>query len=440
MTEYAKFESFIPSHRDAIIDLCIQDGKLTDEQALKFKRFCEILSAYYHFDFHRMLEVLKKNYAPFNPDTDAQLCPTLDPPEIATMKANLIETFEKVLQRANYTALNDAALQQSLEHESLVALKTQVDFDDFDKIIFYHRGNTVRTITTRKLFGQAEHAIEVFERVVLLIKFKDTDQAQAQDHQTDSGKIHIYLYKNIPKNDLELLFPNIKISMTWKDRFLFAIPALGAGISVIFKALPNILLIAGVILSFVLGPSVAKRLGVNQNDVDNILPILAALLSIVITLGSVAFRQYTVYKNKRLEFLKTVADTLFFRNLGSNTSVFHVVIDDAEEEECKEIILVYYHLVTHNGPLTPKQLDIKIEEWIARKYRVKIDFDIDQTLCQLEALGGKIIREGDDTPTEVALLTRDDHGVCHVLPLDEAMTVIDQVWDDVFQYSHRVLV
>ena len=438
MTEYTQFESFIPSRRDDVIDLCIQDGKLTTEQAIKFKKLCEILSAYYHFDFHRMLEILKKDYVPFNPDTNDRLCPTLDSTEIAAMEVNLTETFEKVLQRANYTALSDDILQQSLEHESLVTLKTQVDFDDFAKVVFYHRGNTIRTITTRKLFRQTEHDIEVLERVVLLLKFKDSDQAQ--DHPDNPGKIYIYLYKNIPKNDLELLFPNIKISMTWKDRFLFVIPALGAGISVIFKAFPNILLIVGVILFFVLGPSVAQRIGVNQNDVDNIMPILVALLSVVIALGSVAFKQYTSYKNKRLEFLKVVTDTLFFRNLGSNASVFHVVIDDAEEEECKEIILVYYHLVTHDGPLTPEQLDIKIEEWMTHKYGVKIDFDIDQTLCQLEALRGKIIREGDDIPTEVALLTRDDHGLCHVLPLDEAMTVIDQVWDDVFQYSHRGIV
>ena len=38
--------------------------------------------------------------------------------------------------------------------------------------------------------------------------------------------------------------------------------------------------------------------------------------------------------------------------------------DAAEEEETKEIILVYYHLLTSPDPLTPAQLDDRIERWM----------------------------------------------------------------------------
>jgi len=424
-------ESFIPYRRADIIDLCIQDGKLTEAESDKFKSFCEILSAYYHFEFHHLLETLKENYVPFNPDADTKLRFTPTPSEQAGMEAQLVETFERVLRRANYTPLAEATLQRALEKESLIALKTQVDVDDFDRMVLYHRGDTTKTTSLKKLFRQVEVSIDIFERVVLLLKFKDAAYFQEKGQDTDfsPGRMHVYFYKNIPKNDLELLFPNVQIGMTWKDRLLLVVPALGAGVSVIIKALPNLLLIIGVILFFALGPSVSSRWGVGQTDVNNIMPILVAILSLVIALGGLAFKQYTSYKNKRLEFLKNVTETLFFRNLASNASVFNALIDAAEEEECKEVILVYYHLLTHKGKLSPAQLDGQIEEWMRRKFGTEIDFDIDQTLRQLEALHG-------DGP-KVSLLTRDAQGFCHVLPLDEAKALIDQIWDNVFQFDSK---
>ena len=35
---------------------------------------------------------------------------------------------------------------------------------------------------------------------------------------------------------------------------------------------------------------------------------------------------------------------------------------------------------------------------------------------------------------QLALLKRDRHNCCHVLPLKEAKQVMDHVWDNLFQY------
>lgn len=45
------------------------------------------------------------------------------------------------------------------------------------------------------------------------------------------GKNYVYVYKNIPL--IQSFFPNVDISMTWKDRLLFGIPGIGAGILII---------------------------------------------------------------------------------------------------------------------------------------------------------------------------------------------------------------
>jgi hypothetical protein len=126
--------------------------------------------------------------------------------------------------------------------------------------------------------------------------------------------------------------------------------------------------------------------------------------------------------------------------MASNAGVFGSLIDAAEEEECKEIILVYYHLLTCKTSLNPEQLDNRIETWMDEKFGTKIDFDINGPLNSLKAIRGKSVKDGsksNSAPT-VPLLTYDKQRNCRVLPLDEALTVIDSIWDNAFQYTSIV--
>ena len=229
----------------------------------------------------------------------------------------------------------------------------------------------------------------------------------------------------------EFIFPNIKMSMTWKDRLLFGIPAIGAGISLIVKILPQLLLILGVIIYVTLGHQPIEELQVREEEVRNITPLLVTILSLVVTLGGFAFKQYTSYKSKQIKFQKNVTETLFFRNMASNVGVFQYLIDAAEEEECKEIILVYYHLLTTNSPLTASQLDAQIEAWMEERLGKKVDFDIENTLRSLESIK---VRDHQEKKN-ISLLIRNEKNHCYTLPLDQAKQVIDRVWDNVFQYS-----
>ncbi|MFW5763553.1 MAG: DUF3754 domain-containing protein, partial [Coleofasciculus sp.] len=113
------------------------------------------------------------------------------------------------------------------------------------------------------------------------------------------------------------------------------------------------------------------------------------------------------------------------------------LIDAAEEEECKEIILVYYHLLTSPKPLTPAELDNRIETWMDEKFGTKIDFDINGPIHNLEEIRGKLVQDGKDMASlpEIPLLTKDKQGCCQVLPLDDAKRLIDYIWDHIFLYT-----
>ena len=439
MAVYQNREAFIPYTRQALIDLCLSDDRLNDTEKKQFREFCQILAAYYHFKFHSYLENIKHNYTPFNPDVSNKVILTEDDDEIFTK--NLIEDFTTVLQKANYYPLSKGVLRRALEDDSLFDLKTEVDFADFEEMLCYCQGDIQEKMTFKKLWRTKEKKIDIFEKVVLLIKFKEekhfTSKPTSQEELSfKPGCIYIYLYKNLSKLDIEFIFPNVQMSMNWKDRLLFGIPAIGAGVSLVVKILPQLLLIIGVILYVVLGNIPTDVVPVREEEIRDVTPLLVTTLSLLVTLGGFAFKQYTSYKNKQIKFQKNITETLFFRNMANNTGVFQYLVDAAEEEECKEIILVYYHLLTSNTLLNAEQLDDLIEVWMEETIGKKIDFDIDKTIKNLQVIRGKvnINSESDSGLTEVALLKQDEQNYLQALPLDKATQVIDYVWDNAFQY------
>lgn len=432
MAEYLDREAFIPLSRQDLLTLCLQeDGLQEDGQAQAFANFCQLLDAYLHFRYHETLESLKGNFAHLDPDRDTVPIGTVSEAEAQAREQALEERFVHVLQRANYQPLEQEQILAAMAEASLIPLEMKIDFADFAQYQFYWRGATTLTIPLegwwQKLW-QRQHEMEVFKRVVLLLRFREAEYFQQQGLDPDKlrftpGKMYLYLYKMIPRHDLEVLFPNVQIQMSWKDRLMFVIPALGAAVPMLLKALPQLLLILGVLLFFIFGPSTARHMGVSDQQIHNFLPVLAALLSLGLLFGSFAFKQYLNYKNKRLKFMKDVTDTLFFRNLVSNAGVFHALVDSAEEEEAKEAMLVMHLLLQAEQPLSAAELDDRIEHWLEQQ-GLEVDFDIHKVL---ETLSG--IR------TESAsLLQRDASGRYQVLSLEAACTLLDEIWDHLFTY------
>ncbi len=435
-------DAFIPCRRQDLIDLCLKSGELDDSASQQFREFCALLSALYHFRFHRVSEEIKRVYAPFDPnvDVDPSVLAQGAVKDFAAMSATLIEQVRHLLEKANYNELSQGSLRRSLQAKSLIDLRTEVNFDDFAQLLCYYRGDSSTTVTTGRWFWKREQVVELFERVVLLIHFKDAAYFEAGESDKDAalrrftpGKAYVYFYKRIPKHDIELLFPNVQTKMTWKDIAMLSVPALGAAVSILIKVLPQLLIVVSAIMLAVGLPEALNYLNTNEREVYNLMPVLIAVGSLCAALGGFAYKQYSSYKTKKLTFQKTVTDTLFFRNLANNAAVFQLLIDLAEEEECKEVILVYYHLLTSSSALTAAELDQRIEAWMAENLNADVNFDVadaTQKLTDLRPIPGE-----DLESSEVALLRYDEQSRCHLLPLDQALRVLDKLWDDAFRYA-----
>ena len=93
-------------------------------------------------------------------------------------------------------------------------------------------------------------------------------------------------------------------------------------------------------------------------------------------------------------------------------------IDVAEEEECKETILAYYHLLISKQPLSATSLDEEIEQWFADKYNCQLDFEMNDALDKLLRL--ELIRE-----VECKYQAK---------PLSESNKQLDSLWGGYFNY------
>jgi hypothetical protein len=406
---------FIPFRRSDVVEMCINDSQLTGSEEKEFREFCQILEALFHFEFHKRLETLKNCYTPFNPDADTRKVFSYSESEKKDLQKQLIDEMTTILNAANFEKVTGEDLKQALDEESLFQIRLEVDFNDFEDVIFFRRGETIKKETLVKFYGIRKKTFEFtnYDRVAIYIKFKEQayfEGKKREDLYFEPGSTIIKLFQNIPKADLEMLFPNSKVRMKPIDKMIIGVPAAVSGIIVLVTKLGASLLLVGSVISFWLGFS-DEEVQIKQQH-------LIALGAGLGTLAGFLFRQINKFKNRKIRFMKTLSDNLYFKNLDNNAGVFYSLIDAAEEEEFKEAVLAYYFLLTVDTAITKSELDDHIESWFAEKWNCHIDFEIGDAVNKLKRL--KLIKTDGEN--------------FHCIPLGEAKQQLDSIWDNYFTY------
>ena len=415
MTLTLEKSRFIPFSREEITRLLVEDLSSDKANREKLIQLSCLLMHVYHFEFHKTLETLKTCYAPINPDTDTQAIFEIDQTEITAKETELFETLNHLLNKANFEKVTDTDIQHAMEEESLFNIKLDIDFDDFEQTLFFRRGESVRKETLVSLLGLRKKEITFinYDRVVVIVKFKPQsyfDAKARKDLYFKPGSTIVKYFRNIPRSDLEMLFPNTEVRMKPIDKLMIGIPAIIGGFIMLITKLGTTLLLIGALIAFWLGLS-DKPVELNQ----------ANLLVLGIgfgTLGAFLWKQFSNFKNRKIRFMKTLADNLYFKNLDNNMGVFHRLIDAAEEEECKEAMLAYYFLLLSNKPLSATALDQLIEQWFEDRLNHTIDFEVDDALQKLLTLG----------------LVETSQAQYQAIALDEALQKLDVIWDGYFNY------
>lgn len=412
--EAAKHEKFIPVTRAALIERMTRPATWRGSQAREARRFFRYLDYWRQASYSAKLIELGQTYEPFNPDTDLLMTRKFGAAERTDMQHRLVAQVASLLEQANYTRVDPHDVELILTKESHYGLDLHVDMTAFDELLIYFRGASHRTYSRRNLrqlyLYKEEYDVPIFQRLCILFKLKpaevriteimakekcDRKEAEkilkklrgALPSEINSDSIYLKMFKNIPRTDLEMCFPNTKVRFRLFDKIKLGVTA-GSGLGM------------GVV-------GTASKIALASNPI--------ALAGAVAGLGGVALRQATKFLHQRNQYMVTMAQNLYFHALADNRGVMTLLADRAAEEDVKEEILLYSVIAkepVHTSELS--DVDAAIEQYMLNAFGVRVNFDLEDALRRLVADG--IVRVQPD-------------GWLTTLPPGEAARHIDTLWD-----------
>ncbi|NMP30650.1 DUF3754 domain-containing protein [Thalassotalea sp. M1531] len=408
-------DRFIPFRKQDIITMCQQE--VADGQSANaFQQFCDILASVFHFQYHEQLEALKNDYAPFDPNADTKLLTPYSEKQRNEHQSRFAKNFAEVLNAANFEKVTEQDLQDALSEESLFKVRLEVEFDDFEQVVFYRRGESQKSETLSTFWGFRKQEIQFtnYDRVAVFITFKDQtyfERKQKTPLGYEPGSTIVKLFQNVPKADLEMLFPNSEVRMRKIDKAIIgASAAIGGAVVLVTKLGASFVLLAALF---------AFWLGWRSEEVEMTQQHFISLGIGLGVFGSFVFKEWSKFKNRKIKFMKALSDNLYFKNLDNNAGVFHTLIDAAEEEDFKEALLAYTFLLKNTDGLTAQALDKQIEQWFEQTHQCTLDFEISDALQKLEKLTLVTIQEQ----------------VYKAVSINEAKQILDSKWDNFFEYS-----
>jgi len=370
------------------------------DNAERFDTLSRLVSAWYHYRFHeRELAIVDAWEAA---------------EEGADDSGELSAELTALLDRANYVPVTMAELDEALATESLIQLRLDVDLDDYEELLIHRRGSHRDTVEVPRWRGlrTEQRTITVDERVVVFTRVKPA--AWFADRGTDPadrnlvpGAASLKQFRNVPRADIEMLLPSTQVRFRTIDSLALGVPALASGIAVLVtKLLPTLGLM------FLL---IAAWLGLRDDRPELDQTSLVILFGGAVTLGGFFLRQWSKLKSRRIEYLKTLSENLYFRTLADGPGVFHTLLSSAEQQEVIEVVLAYRFLLTEPDGLTAQQLDQRVEAWLRESCRLAVDFEVGDAVDKLRAL--------DFVDGETKLRAR---------PVAGALVALDRRWDDLF--------
>ncbi len=314
-------EHFIPCRQAELVELLCAEPGLTSGQCEAIRRLAERLSATLHFEYHAQLTALKSDYSAFDPDAET-VSPF--PPSDTERREQLDDLFRRfswLLERANFTRLPQEALAEALAGHSHWGLNLEVDFEVFDRLEIYYRGETVEQRERRglsTLFKVRQEDVPAYQRLVVILKLRANLRTRGV---VDTEDVHVKLFKDIPRMDLEMLLPGTRVKMSLVDRTKIVLPTLSGLSLTAWK------LVSG---------AVAVATGGMYNGL--------ALLGLVG--GSIGYglRSFHGYLQTKQRYQLSLTESLYYQNLDNNAGVLMRLLDEAEEQENREALLAWFFL------------------------------------------------------------------------------------------------
>ncbi len=387
-------ERVIPIRTSDLVRRLTAAADLAPSERLAWERFSRLLASLLHHEFHSWVEELKDAYTPLDPDRDFVVLEGGTRDRTESSDEVFLQRLDTTLRRANFSALELSAVREAIESPNELGLNYAPNIELFEHLRVYVRGRTHVRRQYRNvgsMFRRKTVMLDAFQRMIVVLKFRP-DQDLGEHARTDV--IYMRLFKDVPFVDMEMHLPEqaTRVRMRAIDKAQIASPLIVGLPLFAFKLLTASLLS----------------------------PI--ALGGVLVAPISAGVRSFFGFRRAKQQHMHRMIRSLYYLTLANNGSVVSWVIDAAEDEEFKEVLLAFYHLWRAGEDAETwdrSQLDKHVEEWLHDVTGRDIDFDAGDAMRKLLRFG---------------LVQERPNGLRSV-PIERALQRLDEQWDDLFRYK-----
>ncbi|MFK7737828.1 MAG: DUF3754 domain-containing protein [Pirellulaceae bacterium] len=389
-------ENFVPLHTCDVIEWLVAQPTTGAEAEKSFTQIASLIVALLHHLYRQRHEQLTYVYAPLDPDRDRLLRSVPTDGFRKQLIDELLERTEDTLHRANYHKLSAGDINEAMEAASRWGVRMRVNFAMLRKLEVYGRGHVVgqRQIRNWQRFFRLETVeVPLYQRLIVIFQ----TSPDLKSDQFDSRRVYLRMFKNIPRQDIDMMLPATGIQMTWLDHSKIVVPSLYAAGMALWRFLRNVVLLAFF--------GVFKTLGF--------------FVLVVLAVGFGVRSMFAYRTNTKRRYMLNMAQNLYYQNLDNNAGVLLRLLEEGEQQEAIEAILAYYATaiaLRDRGPLSLEAIDLECERLLKEATNIEIDFDVERTVRTLAQLG--VLEANQDGWS--------------ALPPDKARKSLDATWESWF--------
>jgi hypothetical protein len=372
-------ESFIPIQTDALVQYLIDRPETTTALKSRFRKTSAEIegilrnrAASYHARFaHR--------YWPLDPDNDsrtpqtavladaagkAEIEPEQASPAAASRDvAELLDLCHEFLSESGYRRVQREDIQRCVGVASQWGVPLHVDFDLFEQLHVYARGDVVGTKLRRRLrrlYQPEQVSVPIYQRMFVLFQLTDDNDTQ---EELLASSVHLRMFKNIPKQDVDMLLPCTRVRITKIDHVKILLPSLGGILLSLRKIVQFMLIFAALTLYS-----------------------SAVLVGLVLATIGYVVKSVLGYFQTKNRYLLNLTRNLYFQKLDTNAGAAYRVIQQAHRQTANETILAYYAIAISDEPISTRRLRRRCERIIREAIGVEVDFRVDHALERLSEM------------------------------------------------------
>lgn len=273
----------------------------------------------------------------------------------------VLSVLDEVLTRAGFRLLKMEEITRCVGVVSQFGVPLHVDLEIFQQLVVYARGDVIGKRLRRRLrrlYRPETVEVQVYQRMVLIFQLRDDDPS---DEQLPASAVHLRMFKNIPKQDVDTLLPGTRVRISGIDHLKIIVPSLGGFLMSLRRIAQYALLFAVIALHW-----------------------SAVLVGLLV--GYLIKSVFSYFQTKK-KYQLNLTRNLYFQKLGANAAVGHHAIQLAHQQAWLEAILALYALLTADQPISHRRLRRRCERLVREAIHVEVDFQIDRALASLIDIG-----------------------------------------------------